>query len=144
MCSLIPQYNTSFSRLAEFNFWRHQLSWLKFLCRGKDTLCPMSSVIHTFDFTGTLSQCISVSVSLKDKLLMLNCFKKPLCNLQNSFSVLCCKRKLIACIILCVKLSNSHAVSVEAEEHRSDLGASLILCLVAFTIKQRWKAISHF
>lgn len=62
------------------------------------------------DFMGTLSQCIHLSVSLKDKLLMWYHFEKPLCNLQSSLFVLCGKRKLIACIVFCVNLNNSHTV----------------------------------
>jgi len=68
---------------------------LGIFCKEKDTLCPKSRAMHMVDFMGTLSQCVHLSVSLKEKLLLWNNFKKPLCNLQSSLSVLCCKRKLI-------------------------------------------------
>lgn len=49
------------------------------------------------------------SVSLKDKLLIWYLLKKIFMQLTKKF-VLCCKRKLIACVILCVNLNNSHTV----------------------------------
>lgn len=96
-----------FKVTGKVQYLRYQLSWFKCFCKEKGILCPKSRNIHEARF-------VHSSVSLKDKLLIWHYLKKKtnqqtFMQLTKTF-VLCYKRKLMAFVILCVNLNNSHTV----------------------------------